>query len=366
MTASPDALTLVQRHEKMMGTRVGVHVAVPPVHEAGARDAMGACVAWLGEVERCLTRFTPDSELSRLNDHAGQWQPVSETLFAVMRAALDAARSTDGLFDPALLPLIEALGYDRDYSLIAHREARAAWRVVDGAQVMGRWREIVLDDSSRRIWLPAGTRIDLGGIAKGWAADEALERFFKPFDNVLVDVGADMRARGGPQPDQGWPIGVPNPRAADKDEMASYRAIITLGAGGLATSGATERWWYRAGERQHHLVDPRTGHPARLWIDAQDDGPDGVDAAGLIATATALAPTAVEAEVAAKVALLRGYPRALGLVESAWARRRETPDARDARVALVLILGSGEIACATHLRDFLATLGNEGKLWIQG
>jgi thiamine biosynthesis lipoprotein len=354
----------IDRYEKMMGTRVGVQLSVPHVGEMRARQAIDDCLAWMAEAAACLTRFSPASELSRLNRGAGEWQPVSEMLFAVMKAALDAARETGGLFDPALLPLLEAFGYDRDYTRIAHREAHTAWRVVPGVEVTGRWREIEMDEEGRRILLPKGVRLDLGGIAKGWIADEAFARFFQPFDNVLVDVGADMRLHGGPQPGVRWPIGMPNPGAARHGNTAGGDVVLALGAGGIATSGATERWWMRAGERQHHLIDPRTSHPITLWIDDADDGPDGVEAAHLPAVAAALAPTATEAEVAAKIALLHGYPRALGLVESAWAERERDPAGRYARVALIMMLGSGHVATSTNLTEYLAAWGEGGQIWL--
>jgi thiamine biosynthesis lipoprotein len=224
---------------------------------------------------------------------------------------------------------------------------------------------------------------------KGWAADVALERFFGAFDNVLVDAGGDIRSRGGARPGEPWAIGIGDPPAGARPGSGHVGAqdethdgeddgvVVTLGRGGLATSGATERWWYHAGERQHHLLDPRTWRPARLWIDAADDTKgdgDGAMDKPLIASATALAPTAAHAEVAAKVALLRGsldYRQALAPVERAWAAW-ETQEARDAAippygdrgVALILLLGTGEVVCSAHLHAYLATLGGGGNIWL--
>jgi hypothetical protein len=97
-----------------------------------------------------------------------------------------------------------------------------------------------------------------------------------------------------------------------------------------------------------------------VWIDATDDG---AAAGTLIAMATALASTAAQAEVAAKVALLRGYPKALDLVDAAW---KTTPDARygDNVVALILVLGTGQVACSSHLREYLAARGGGGDVWL--
>jgi thiamine biosynthesis lipoprotein len=387
---------IVAHHsQRLMATPIAVHVAAPPDQQADAEDAIARCFTWFAEVGDRLTRFSTESELSELNAAGGEWRAVSEMLFAVIEQSLAAAEATGGLFDPALLPLLEALGYDRDFQAIAHRESDAEWRVAHGGIEPGGWREIELDRSGRRVRLPPGVRLDLGGIAKGWAADVALERYCGDFENALLDVGGDIRARGGSRPGEPWAIGIGHPWEADGANPDRYASVLTLGQGGLATSGATQRWWYRAGERQHHLLDPRTGRPAQVWIDAADARPGEPP---LIATATALAPTAAHAEIAAKVALLRGYPQALGAVEAAWKTHyaaalasldeagswttvgigvadalagtlpradEEPPPYGDAPVALLLVLGDGAVACSTNMLDYLATFGGGGDLWLE-
>lgn len=360
-TAQP--IAHVERHARIMATEIGVHVAAPSGHEDAATTAADAFLAWCREVERCLTRFDPASELCRLNGGGGTWFGASSMLYAVVEQSLRAAHATDGLFDPALLPLLEALGYDRDITLIDGREVDIAWRVPHTALRTGRWREIELDPGRRAIRLPEDVRLDLGGIVKGWAADAALDRFFAHVPGVLLNVGGDMRARGEPERGEGWPVGIGHPRAGEAD-WPEHAAVVTLRAGALATSGSTGRWWYRAGARQHHLLDPRTSAAARLWIDAADDG---LEADTLIATATAFAPTAAHAEVAAKAAVLRGYPAALDAVEAAWNADRggDEPDAYgDQRVALLLVLGSGDVVCSRNLRAWLERYGGGGELWL--
>ena len=363
---------LVEHSQRLMATPVGVHVAVAPEDEARARAAIEDCLAWFREVEARLTRFVAESELCRLNAAAGAWHRVSKLLFSVVEQSVAAAEASGGLFDPTILPVLEALGYDRDFNDIAYREAPTARNADDVVAGPGSWRAIELDGARaerRRIRLPPGARLDLGGIAKGWAADVALDRCFSTLPDVLIDVGGDLRARGGPWEGELWAIGIGDPREvpdapAAEAEAERCAAVLTLGRGGLATSGATMRWWYQAGERQHHLIDPRTGRPARVWIDAADDR---AEEEPLIATATALAPTAAHAEVATKVALLRGYPQALDMVQAAWAASgAHDPNAAygDASVALILVLGTGQVVCSTNLQDYLATLGGGGNVWL--
>lgn len=368
---------LIERYERIMGTQVGAHVVAEPETERAASDAIDASLAWFREVDTRLSRFTAESELSRLNASAGGWQTVSSLLFDALAQSVRAAEESDGLFDPTLLTLIEALGYDRDFGAIRHRETQPAYAggrslwVGAGAATVGGWRAIELDAATHRVRLPFGARLDLGGIAKGWAADVALERFFAPEQHALLNVGGDIRARGGPEAGAVWPIGLGTSEAALEADPATL-PVVTLGAGGLAVSGARDRWWYQGGRRQHHLIDPRTGQPARLWIDA-DDSANGAGDEPLIMAVTALAPTAAHAEVAAKVAIMQGYPLALHTVERAW---NETPDDQRtgrtpppdgygaAPVALILTLSTGDMVCSKHLQEYLTVFGGGGTIWL--
>lgn len=357
MSKEPQAaFCLVEQHQRIMATGMSVHLAVAPAEITRAQGAIDACMTWLAEVSDQLTRFIKESELSRLNASAGQWTIVSDLLYTVIEQSMSAAEASDGLFHPALLPLLEELGYDRDFDAIAEREvAQASGPVPPSSAINTEWRDIALDPLRRRVRLPTGLRLDLGGIVKGWAADSALDRFFWPFDNVLVNAGGDMRARGGPDEGVGWPIGVGS-TPSDAEGV-----VLTLARGGIATSGASNRWWLAGGVRRHHLLDPRTNEPAKVWIDPDDD-------TELIATATALAPTAAHAEVAAKVALLRGVSNALDRVERAW-QNHEHEQAMagyygDRGVALLLRMGSGDVRCSANLKAYLATCGGGGNLWL--
>jgi thiamine biosynthesis lipoprotein len=360
MTATQD-WSLVERRRQIMATGMSVHVAVPPADRARAERAIADCLAWLEEIGRSLTRFDPASELSQVNQAAGSWYPVSDTLYTVVEQSVAAAEATNGLFHPATLPALEAAGYDRDYDEIAQREIGT--RVTPPPLID--WREIALDPVRRRVRLPVGARLDLGGIVKGWAADVAMERFFADFENALINTSGDMRARGGAQPGELWALGIEDPRAPSNGEETEPRnvAVVTLGHGGTATSGATERWWYAGGVAQHHVIDPRTGLPARIWLNTGAPLPEGDD---LIATATAFAPTAAHAEVAAKIALLRGGPEAMERVARGWKsdRRRPRPLYSDVDVALLLVMGSGAVHVSAHLEAWLERYGGGGSLWL--
>lgn len=362
-TLTQQKRTLVEASSRIMATNVSIHLAVSPAEEDSARAALQAGMEWMREVERRLTRFDARSELCQLNAAAGRWQPVSEMLFAVVREAVTAADKSDGLFDPTLLPQLEALGYDRDFSLLSREANEYDLAERESAPSNQSWRAIQCDARRRAIRLPLGTRLDLGGIAKGWAADRALKRFFRRFANVIVSVGGDLRLRGGPQPGETWSVGIRDPQT-DHLPVGDNIALVYFGHGGLATSGASRRWWYQGGQRQHHLLDPRTGRPASLWTPQSAEDAEDPDAAHLIATATALAPTAARAEVAAKVALLRGYPAALEAVDAAWnGRGAHGAHAAEEGVALLLVMGNGQIVLSNNMNEYLTTCGAGGAIW---
>ncbi|HEX5546275.1 MAG TPA: FAD:protein FMN transferase [Ktedonobacterales bacterium] len=372
-----DHYELVQRWGRPMATEVSVQIAAPSSRWAEAAAAADACMDWFDEVDARLSRFRPESELSHLNATAGDWFAASDVLYECAALALESAESSGGLFDPTMLRQLCALGYDRDFAAIAHREAQSQPALCSGLPLSceergtggevrlataerAAWRAIALDPRRRRIRFPVGVQLDFGGIAKGWAADVALVRYCAAFPGALVNVGGDLRAHGGPQPGELWTVGIRDPRLelSGIDDPATHLATARLSRGAMATSGAVRRWWLRDGQRQHHLLDPRTGQPIPLWT-AGGDEPDS-----LIATATAFAPTAAQAEVAAKVALLRGYPAALAAVESAWKRYGALGprDDGDAGVALALVFGSGEIVFSRNLKEYLATWGTQGAM----
>lgn len=358
---------LVEQTNRIMATNVSIHLAVSPDAEALARAGVEAGMAWLREVDQRLTRFQEGSELCQLNRAAGRWQPVSDLLFRAMQAALKAAETSSGWFDPTLLPQLEALGYDRDFAQVAHSPAESRSASTSATTPGGRWRDIQLDAQGKRILLPEGTRLDLGGIAKGWAADVALRDCLRAFPDVIVNVGGDLRLRGERAPGDPWAVGIRDPQYDHLPAPSPDIAVISFHQGGLATSGATSRWWYHGGRRQHHLLDPRTGRPLHLWMQPDDAAAEaGGDMGQLIATATALAPTAARAEVAAKVALLRGYPDALSAVEAAWEQRSERGAQQlpaDQAVGLLLVMGNGDVLMSRNMEAYLETCGG-GMVWV--
>lgn len=235
------------------------------------------------EWEQTLSRFLPESELSRLNQHAGTATAVSELLYAVLATALTAAQTTEGVYDPALLEQLTQIGYDRTFD-----ELRPAhFSPLFPGEPGGGWRGIRVDSIHRSVKLPRGIKLDFGGIAKGMAVDAAIEQLRQSgINSALVNAGGDLAVLGLPPAAEVWSLAVPG-----RGRENSW--TIPLRSGAIATSGIAYRRWWQGETLWHHLLDPRTGLPAEsdLW------------------SVTVVADRCEQAEVAAKVAFIRGSQR---------------------------------------------------------
>ncbi len=214
----------------------------------------------LDDVDRTCSRFRADSDLSRANAAAGSWVEVDPVLVAAVAAACAAAEDTDGLVHPLLgRPLVE-LGYDRDFALLTPVDdglvPAEVWPTT--APGLDRWREIDLD-ADGAIRVPAGTSLDLGSTGKAWAADVVAAAYAEELGGAaLVSLGGDLAIAA---PDgEPWPVAI----STRPDDVAE--TTVAIDRGGLATSSTRVRRWARRGARLHHLLDPRTGHPApEVW-----------------------------------------------------------------------------------------------------
>ena len=226
-------------------------------------DRLGVAEAvlreWLLAIDDACSRFSDDSEISRVHAAAGVPVPISGLLTEALRVALPAAELTDGLVDPTVGDAVRALGYDRDFAAVV-RDDPTPCR--PAGPVRG-WWQVRLDTARREVTLPRGLHLDLGATAKALAADLAAADAARAAGcGVLVGLGGDI-AVAGPPPAGGWRVTVGDDHTAVDP---AHDPTVTIGSGGLATSSTTRRSWRRAGRSVHHIVDPRTGDvPASVW-----------------------------------------------------------------------------------------------------
>jgi FAD:protein FMN transferase len=248
-----------------LGTTVVLRTADP----AGLTAARRAVESELAAIDRTCSRFSPDSELSRLNDRPGRPIQVSPLLFEALSLALDAARMTAGDVDPTLGRALERAGYDRDWRLLpapGAEPARAQGEPASAPQApvlklraLSGWRAVSLDRATQTVRLPQGVRLDLGATAKALAADRAAAAAHMAAGcGVLVSLGGDI-ATAGPAPDGGWRIHVTDDH---RSGATAPGQTVSIRSGGLATSSTTVRRWSHEGRTMHHILDPSTGTPA--------------------------------------------------------------------------------------------------------
>jgi FAD:protein FMN transferase len=288
-------------HFRAMGTDVALWLWNSS--EQRARNALLAAENFFAQTEARLSRFRPDSELSRLNGAAGKPFAASPVLFDLVAEALTWRDRTRGIFDPAVLNALIASGYDRTFSAVKAGdgttvESGVSVSVDAGAGFTGAPHAARVDSSGivlgpgRQILLPEGMGIDLGGIAKGWTIQQAAHRLGM-WGPCLVDAGGDIACVGKP-PGEPWVVTVADPRA--EDEYADENiAVVSLGNAAIATSSRIYRSWRQGGRAAHHLIDPRTGAPA----------------ATNIYSVTVLTGRLPDAEIHAKTALILGEEQGL-------------------------------------------------------
>nr|WP_296064115.1 FAD:protein FMN transferase [uncultured Actinoplanes sp.] len=203
----------------------------------------------LAAVDAACSRFRADSELRKAGRARGRPVRVSPLLATLVEVALKAAAETGGDVDPTVGAIMCDLGYDRDYREIAG--AGSDVRLYPAPD----WRAVTLD--GRLLTVPGGVLLDLGATAKALTADRAAGRIADRLGiGALVALGGDI-ATAGPGPAGGWRVRV-------QDRPGDPHCTVALPAGAaLATSSTASRTW---GANLHHIVDPRTGNPARaVW-----------------------------------------------------------------------------------------------------
>jgi thiamine biosynthesis lipoprotein len=232
-----------------------------------------------------FSRFAPASELSLLNADPRRSVPVSPLMAYLAATARYAADLTDGLIDATLLDELREAGYGEQLPPRLPLElalALAPPRHAASGSPKQRWRALEADTRSPSITRPQGLKLDSGGLAKGLFAD-VLAETLSGHESFAVDCGGDLTLGGAGGPPRAIEVQSP----FDGSTIHSFELART----GVATSGIGRRAWLGAdGRPAHHLLDPATGRPAYTGV----------------VQATALAPSAVLAEIHAKAAVLSG------------------------------------------------------------
>ena len=266
--ATAPATLTVERERYLMGTRCSIVLQGDDAAQLEA--AATAAFETIAQLEDVASNWRTDSELSQFNATAKAQAvvPASSDLFDVLARATAWSQRSNGTFDATVEPLTRAYDLRGGGRIPPERERLAAAKLVRGA-------EVVLDRDTRTVTLPArGMAFDLGGIAKGWAIDRAVEALrARGIERGLINFGGQVFALGAPVGADAWAVEIASPL-----DRAQGVVTVRLKDRSLATSAASERSLHVGGATINHLIDPHTGRPAAAWGSASAIAASATDA----------------------------------------------------------------------------------------
>jgi thiamine biosynthesis lipoprotein len=277
----------VQREEAIMGTRIAVELWAG---EAAHGEALITRVMdEMRRVDELMSTYKPTSQVSLVNARAAEVPVrVDADLFGLLETSLEYSRITEGAFDITYA----SVGYLYDY----RRHVKPSDEAVAKALPAVDYRHVLLDPATRSVrFSQPGVRIDLGGIAKGWAVDQGIELLRAAgVAHAFVTAGGDTRIIGD-RFGQPWMVGIRDPRAEDKVVVR-----IPLVDAALSTSGDYERFFEAEGVRYHHILSPSTGRPASA-----------------VRSVTIIGPTATRTDGLSKTIFVLGIERGMQVLDRA-------------------------------------------------
>ena len=282
--ASPARAEWVERTvDGTMGTRIRVELWAE--QRAAGEAAIDAVMREMERIDASMSTYKPDSEVSRVNAQAARApMRISRELFDLLTTAVEYSRITDGAFDITYA----SVGFMYDF----RRHQKPTEAEIAAALPAVNYRNLVLDPQRRSVHFSRpGVRIDLGGIAKGYAVDRGIAILQqRGVRHALVSAGGDSRIIGD-RFGKPWIVGIRHPD--HKDQVIARIPLIDTA---ISTSGDYERYFDENGVRYHHIIDPATGHPASK-----------------VRSATILAPTATRTDGLSKTAFVLGPEAALAI-----------------------------------------------------
>ena len=242
---------IAQDTQLAMGTVMAYRIY--GVHAQACLEAVGG--GEIARLERMFSRFDPHSEIGRINRAAGRGsEKVSFTTMQMLRQALDVCAECPGYFDPTIGPLVALWNIGKDsFTVPQAADIQRALELVD-------YRDLLLDPAQGTAGLRrSGQSLDLGGIAKGFAADQVMN-IFQEFDvrSAYANLGGNVAAWGGRPDGLPWQVGIQHPRSAD-----GLVGAVAVRDGVVVTSGDYQRFATDPrGRRFHHILNPSSGYPA--------------------------------------------------------------------------------------------------------
>lgn len=263
--------------EAIMGT--AIRVELWSEDKTAGEAAIAAVMAEMHRIDRQMSPYKPESELSRINREAAEHPvPISQEMFDILSRSIKFSELSGGAFDITF----SSVGYLYDY----RRHIKPTDKEIAQALPGINFRHLLLDAQKRTVkFARPGVRIDLGGIGKGHAVDNGIALLKKRgITQAIITAGGDSRVLGdkGGRP---WMVGIRDPRR--KDNLV---AVIPLINSAISTSGDYERYFEADGIRYHHILNPKTGRSATGVHSVSVIGPDATTTDGLTKPVFILGP----------------------------------------------------------------------------
>ncbi len=248
-----DRERMYRKSEFLLDTIVTITVVADS--EERANDAIEKAFHSIRRLGDLLDFFSAGSEISAINRNAGAAPvAVSADTFELLERAVEVSSRTGGAFDITVGAVVNLYDF--------HNKTRPTESMIKKKLPLVNFREIRMNEKDRTVLLARkGMTLDAGGIAKGYAADRAVEILrAEGIKAALVAVAGDIRGYGSRPDGAPWRVGIKDPRGKGDNDLI---ATIELRDMAISTSGDYERFFIEEGTRYHHLIDPKTGHPAR-------------------------------------------------------------------------------------------------------
>ncbi|MCT4563072.1 MAG: FAD:protein FMN transferase [Maledivibacter sp.] len=239
----------VAKTEFVLGTVVTIKL-----YDNATEEVFNKAFARLREIENRMTINADDSEVIAINSNAGKdFVKVSDDTFYVIKSGKHFSRLSEGRFDISIGPLVKLWGIGTDKAKVPNKEE------IENKKIWVDYNDVVLNESEKSVMLKkSGMILDLGGIAKGYGADEVVDILKdNNVKHAIINLGGNIFAYGNKPDGTGWKIGVQNPLS----ERGEYLGIVRVSDQTVVTSGVYERYFEEDGKRYHHILDPHTGYP---------------------------------------------------------------------------------------------------------
>ncbi|MCE5220861.1 MAG: FAD:protein FMN transferase [Clostridium sp.] len=222
-------------------------------------QAIEKAIEKLNDIDDKMSAFKEYSEISKINVAAGiSAGSVSKDTYYVVKKAIEYSKVLEGTFDPTIRPLVSLWNIGtKEETIPENSQIEEKLKLVN-------YNDVILDENNHSIMLKNRKQaLDVGGIAKGFAADEVRDIFHQHnIKSALIDLGGNIFALGSRTDGKSWRVGIQNPI----EPRGEYIGILSVKNKSIVTSGNYERYFMKDGKRFHHIIDPKTGYPSESKI----------------------------------------------------------------------------------------------------